>query len=224
MNIKIFFICMCSFFLITNCTPDKPEYPDDWFEPALPHKIATHSGDENNGTYQFFEFIHAAMVDSGVCVDRYMSFLMTYPPPGFGMAGKWTIFVLNNSNVRSMSAAYFAGQSNIRTAASTTVRRRQIFKLLQFYYIIGEVKSADFGTKLTMDNGFEVTVSGNTLIGSNGNTVNIISKDNEARNGVFHVIDGPLHPTSPANYVYKNVSYFYTYGNPQNKEGWNPYQ
>jgi hypothetical protein len=227
MKNKFHFNYLFACIFVISCIPEKPEYPElgDWFEPALPHKIAMHDGDANNGTFEFFEFIHASMVDKGVSYDRFMSFLMTYPPPGLGMEGKWTIFVLNNSNVRDMSAAYFNGQRNIRTAASTTVRRRQIFKLIQFYYIVGEVRSKDFPAKLVMDNGFEVTVSGNTLIGSDGNTVNFLAKDIEARNGIFHVIDGPLHPTNPANFVYRDASYFYTYGaNNPDKEGWNPYQ
>ena len=181
-------------------------------------------GDADNGTYEFFEFIFAAQVDKGVCKDRYMSNLMTYPPPGLGTSGKWTVFVLVNSEVKNMSSAYF-GNSSIKSGANTTEEYYQTFKLLQYYYVVGEYKLADLPSQLVMDNGETISRSGNTLTGVDGNTVNIVMSDIEARNGIIHVIDGPLHPTNPNDYVYKSESYLYTYGSENgDKEGDNPYQ
>jgi uncharacterized surface protein with fasciclin (FAS1) repeats len=226
MKVLLFLISICSFFLLTSCEPDAYEYPPEgeWFEPGLAHKIAMHDGDKNNGTYEFFEFAFAAQIDKGVAFDRRMSQLLTYPPPGFGMDGKWTVFVLNNSNVNAMSSKYYK-TSPIQKAASTTERRRQIFKLFQYYFVVGEYKASDLPASLKMDNGFVVNISGTTMTGADGNTVNIVSTDNVTRNGIFHVIDGPLHPTDPKNYVYIDESYFYTFGsdNPDKRE-WNPYQ
>lgn len=225
MKIKTFLIMMCSCFIMVTCTPDRAEYPEygDWFQAGMVQEIIMHDGDANNGTYEFFEFIVASIIDKGVCFDRPLGPIMNVPPPGLGMEGKWTVFVLNNSSVKSLSTAYFGG-SSIRSAANNTVKKYQCFKLIQYYFVVGEYMSADLPAKLTMDNGFEVTISGNTLTGADGNTVNIISKDNVVRNGVYHVIDGPLHPTLPANYVYRDASYFYTYGNPQDKTEVNPYK
>jgi len=225
MKIKIFLIFLCSSLLMLTCTPDRSEYPEygDWFDAGMVQEIIMQDGDADKGTYEFYEFIVASLIDKGVCFDRPLGPIMNVPPPGLGMEGKWTVFVLNNSNVKSMASAYF-GNSSIRSGANNATKKYKCFKLIQYYFVVGEYTSDNFPAKLTMDNGVEITVSGNTLIGADGNTVNFLSKDNVVRNGVFHVIDGPLHPIDPANYVYKDVSYFYTYGNPQDKEGYNPYQ
>ena len=215
---------MCSCFIMAYCTPDRAEYPEegDWRQAGLVQEIVMHDGDPVNGTFEFYEFILAAIIDKGVCLNRALGPIMNIPPPGLGMEGKWTVFVLNNSSVKALSTNYF-GNSSIRSGANNTTKRLQCFKLMQYYFVVGEYKSNNLPSKLVMENGYEVTISGNTLIGADGNVVNFISKDNVVRNGVFHVIDGPLHPTLPANYVYLDKSYFYTYGNPQDKEGWNPY-
>lgn len=224
MKIRFSIIMVVTSLLIGSCQPDRAEYPTegDWFEPGIVQSIVMNNGDATNGTIEFYEFIVASIIDKGVCFDRPLGPLMNVPPPGLGMEGKWTVFVLNNSGVKAMSTAYFGGNS-IRSAANNTTKKYQCFKLMQYYFVVGEFNSTNFPTKLVMDNGYELTISGNTLIGADGNVVNFISKDNVTRNGVFHVIDGPLHPTKPANYVYKDKSYFYTYGDPQNKEKYNPY-
>lgn len=224
MKIRFFIIILVTSSIMVSCLPDRAEYPEegDWFEAGLVQKIVMHDGDANNGTFEFYEFIVASIIDKGVCFDRPIGPIMNVPPPGLGMSGKWTVFVLNNSNVKALSTAYF-GASSIRSAANNSVKKYQCFKLMQYYFVVGEFNSTNFPAKLVMDNGYEVTISGNTLKGADGNTVNFISKDNVTRNGVYHVIDGPLHPTKPANYLYIDKSYFYTYGNPANKEKWNPY-
>ena len=212
MNFKKYFTIFCCILLIANsCTPDRAEYPDegDWLIPALPHAITMSSGDAVDGTYNFFEFIYSSEVDKGVCYDRFMTTLLTYNVPGLADK-KWTIFVLNNEGVKNLSLDYF-GNSDILSGANSTAEYYQSFKLLQYYIMVGEYRTEDFGSKLVMDNGVEITVSGNTLIGAEGNTVNIISANNEARNGIFHVIDGPLHPFK-ANYQYIDKSYLYDYG------------
>jgi hypothetical protein len=203
------------------------DYPDegDWIIPGLAQSISMYDGDEVDGTYQFYKFIYASQVDTGVCYDRYMSTLMTLDPPG-QPNGKWTVFVLQSDKVNDIaSSAYFNEDDFDDVQKSDDEFRNLSFKLLQYYFVVGEYSLADLSGSLTMDNGVALSISGNTITGVDGNTVNIVSGDHQARNGVFHIIDGPLHPVDPADYQYIYKSYLYDYGssNPDKTEV-NPYQ
>ncbi len=211
--------------LASSCTPDRMEYPaeGDWRIPGLAQVISMHDGNETTGTYEFFQWIYTAQVDSGVAVDRYMSSLMTLDPPG-QPNGKWTAFVLPSAQVNEVASMYFERPNFTGVRATTSESRNKAFKVLQYYFVVGEYKLADLSGTITMDNGVQMEVSPNSITGAEGNTVNITSGDHLARNGIFHIIDGPLHITDTANYVYIPTSYLYEYGseNPD-KEGWNPY-
>jgi uncharacterized surface protein with fasciclin (FAS1) repeats len=202
------------------------EYPDegDWVIPGLAQSISMYDGDEVTGTYEFYKFIYASQVDTGVCFDRYMSTLMTFDPPGMPN-GKWTAFVLVSDKVNDIASSDYFGEDDFEDIEdSDTENRKLAFKLLQYYIVVGEHRLADLSSSITMDNGVELSVSGNTITGVDGNTVNIISGDHEARNGVFHIIDGPLHPTDVADYQYIYKSYLYDYaGGWVDKEEVNPY-
>lgn len=223
---KYLIVLGCSIILATSCSPDRMDYPaeGDWVIPGLPQVISMYNGDPVTGTYEFFKFIYACQVDSGVCVDRYMSDLMTFDPPG-QPNGKWTAFVLPSAQVNDIASMYFPPSANFDAVQKTSVDNRKLaFKLLQYYFVLGEYKLSDLSGSITMDNGVQLAVSPTSITGAEGNTVNIISGDHVARNGIFHIIDGPLHITDTANFVYIPSSYLYEYGsdNPD-KEGWNPY-
>lgn len=223
--IKYLSVLCCGLILATSCTPDREEYPEegDWRLPGLAQEISMYDGDETTGTYEFFKFIYTSQVDSGVCIDRYMSTLMTLEPPG-QPEGKWTAFVLPSAQVNDIAMMYF-GKVNFEGVRTTDdVNRYQAFKLLQFYFVVGEHKLADLSGSITMDNGVALSVSPTSITGVDGNSVNILSGDHMARNGIFHIIDGPLHPDT-ANFQYIPTSYLYEYGseNDSDKERYNPY-
>ncbi len=80
----------------------------------------------------------------------------------------------------------------------------QLAEILKYHFVAGEVKAA---TVVTLDGqqvgtvqGSEVTVevAGGqvALVDASGNRVNVVSTDVAASNGVIHVIDGVLLPTS----------------------------
>lgn len=194
------------FCLSYGCSPEKYDVDLSY---GLTHGIAKYNGDEQSGTFNFYRFIHFAMIDSGVSYDRPMDMILNATVPGDSRERKYTVFVLQNDDVDQTVNNYF-GKPSIQSSFSSP-ERKQLFKLLQFYYTIGEYKLENMPARMVMDNGFEVTVSGNELTGFDGNKVKIISADNVARNGVFHVIDAPLHPADPASLPDYKKSYFYDY-------------
>lgn len=212
-------IFLCGLVWITSCSPDEYEVDLSY---GITHGIAMHNSDEHAGTFNFYQMIHYAMIDSGVSFNRTMDAILETSVPGGAGDGKYTVFVIDNDKVGDLSLAYF-GNSIIQSGVNTIDSQFKTFKLLQFYFVVGEYKLKDLPAKLKMDNGYEINISGTTLTGFDGNQVHIVSGDNVARNGVFHVVDGPLHPTSPANFVDYNSSYFYSYAPYGDKTEYNPY-
>jgi hypothetical protein len=206
---------VCGFFWIIGCTPE--EYDVD-LSYGLTHAIVMKDSAAHTGTFEFYKMMNLAMIDSGVSYDRTMDAILEATVPGGGGNGKYTIFVINNDEVKSLSLAYF-GNSDIFIGVNTVVKKKMAFKLLQFYYVVGEYELESLPPKLKMDNGYEISISGSTLTGFDGNSVHIVSGNNKARNGVFHVIDGPLHPTKATNFVNYRKSYFYSYATFANKTG-----
>lgn len=77
-------------------------------------------------------------------------------------------------------------------------------EILKYHVVAGEVMAADVvkldGQKVKTVQGAELTVGVDgdkvTLTDAAGNTVNVVTTDVDASNGVIHVIDGVLLPTS----------------------------
>jgi uncharacterized surface protein with fasciclin (FAS1) repeats len=78
----------------------------------------------------------------------------------------------------------------------------QLAAILTYHVVAGKVMSSDLtdGQKVKTVQGEELTVGvadGKvTLTDANGNTVNVVTPDLEASNGVIHVIDGVVTPNS----------------------------
>lgn len=210
---------LCCFGWITSCTPEEYEVDLSY---GLTHAIAMYDGNENTGTFQFYKLLNRSMIDKGVSYDRTMDAILEATVPGSDGGEKYTVFVLQNDDVKDMSLTYF-GKSAIELGTTTVATRNKAFKLLQFYYVVGEYRVENLPSKLKMDNGYEISISGNKLTGFSGTQVQIVSGNNEARNGVFHVIDGPLHPVTTSSFVDYNTSYFYSYATYEDKKEYNPY-
>ncbi|APE27992.1 fasciclin domain-containing protein [Aurantiacibacter gangjinensis] len=115
--------------------------------------------------------------------------------------GPFTVFAPNNG-------AFDAVPEDTMTTLLSEEGREQLTSILTYHVVEGETMAADLVSAIegAGEEGYSIpTVGGGTLtamMGDNGptltdaagNTVNIVSTDVDASNGVIHVIDGVLMP------------------------------
>ena len=78
-------IIFCGLVWMTSCSPDEYEVDLSY---GITHGIAMHNSDEHAGTFNFYQMIHYAMIDSGVSYNRTMDAILEASVPGG--AGCWS--------------------------------------------------------------------------------------------------------------------------------------
>ncbi|SDB80799.1 Uncaracterized surface protein containing fasciclin (FAS1) repeats [Raineyella antarctica] len=110
--------------------------------------------------------------------------------------GPFTVFAPNDAAFAKLPAG----------TVDTLLKEPQgkLSEILKYHVIKGEVKAADVltmdGKKVPTLQGGDLTIKVNgdkvSLVDATGHSVNVITTDVQATNGVIHVIDGVLMPTA----------------------------